>query len=322
MSIKTSPDCHNATVSNDTGPIFVGVYTVVFVVGLPLNLTALVVFFRSTKSRSHTTVYMTNLALADLLLVLTLPLRVYHHLGYTVLSQGLCEGVGLALLVNMYSSIFLLTCICFDRCLAVSFPMSSRVREGRKKAPFVCVGVWVLTVGASLPIYLSKRWGGAETNGTLCFGTLPVYATQPVAVASTLTIGFGVPLTVMLVSSWGLLRAIGQSSAAQTNLVDSRKIQRMITTSLIIFLFCFLPYHTNLALLHVFREEVPCPLLATYRYSLMVACLNAMLDPLAYYFTTETFRPKVDMDAMRRMFPLNSNSSTDGNQKPRGPINT
>lgn len=31
----------------------------------------------------------------------------------------------------------------------------------------------------------------------------------------------------------------------------------------------------------------------------MVACLNAMLDPLAYYFTTETFRKKMDKDSVR-----------------------
>ncbi|KAK6291814.1 hypothetical protein J4Q44_G00375990 [Coregonus suidteri] len=117
----------------------------------------LVVFFCYTKSWSHTTVYMINLAIADLLLVPDSALRIYYHLGMHGLSQVLCEGVGLVLLVNMYGSIFLLTCMCFDRCVAVCFPMSCRVREGRKKAPLVCLGVWGLTIGASLPIYISKR---------------------------------------------------------------------------------------------------------------------------------------------------------------------
>jgi hypothetical protein len=65
--------------------------------------------------------------------------------------------MGLVLLVNMYGSIFLLTCMCFDRCMAVCLPMLSWVQEGRKKAPLVCLGVWLLTAGASLPIYISKR---------------------------------------------------------------------------------------------------------------------------------------------------------------------
>ncbi|CAB1351433.1 unnamed protein product, partial [Coregonus sp. 'balchen'] len=264
MTINTT---HNCT-EPQSNLIFVGVYAIVFTVGLFLNVT---VFFCYTKLRSHTTVYMTNLAIADLLLVLTLPLRIYYHLGLSGLPQILCEGMGLVLLANMYGSIFLLTCMCFDRCMAVCLPMSSWVQEGRKKAPLVCLGVWLLTAGASLPIYISKR----------------------------------------------------RSSIAQTDLIDSGKIQRMITISLVIFLTCFLPYHGTLALLYVHREAITCPLLAAYHYSLMVACLNAMLDPLAYYFTTETFRRKVDKDSVRKMFPLNSQNSSEGNNRgSRGPVNT
>ncbi|XP_041723993.1 lysophosphatidic acid receptor 6 [Coregonus clupeaformis] len=317
MTINTT---HNCT-EPQSNWIFVGVYSMVFMVGLILNLTALVVFFCYTKLWSHTTVYMINLAIADLLLVLTLPLRIYYHLGMHGLSQVLCEGVGLVLLVNMYGSIFLLTCMCFDRCVAVCFPMSCRVREGRKKAPLVCLGVWGLTIGASLPIYISKRSKASkEIQVDRCFGSFPVYATQTTAVASTLTVGFGIPLVVMLVCSWALIHAITRSAVAQTDLINSGKIQRMIATSLVIFLACFLPYHGTLALLYVHREAVPCSLLSVYHYSLMVACLNAILDPLAYYFTTETFRRKVDMDAMTRMFPLNSQNSEGNNS--RAPVNT
>ncbi|XP_046908068.1 lysophosphatidic acid receptor 4 [Hypomesus transpacificus] len=324
MSNITSQACLSDGVPG--GPLFVGVYSTVFLVGLVLNLTALAVFFRHGKSRSHTVVYMTNLALTDLLLVLTLPLRVYYHLGFSIHLPWLCDIVGLVLLANMYGSIFLLACMCLDRCLAVSFPMSPRVCEARKKAPLVCLGVWVLTVGASLPAYISKRAeasAAAATNNASCFGNFPFYATQPVALASTLTVGFGLPLAVMLASSWGLLRAIGRSAAAaQTELVDSRKIRRMVATNLVIFLICFLPYHCMLALLYMYQKERPCPLLVTYWYSLMLACFNAMLDPLAYYFTTETFRRKMDVGAMRRMFPLHNSSSNEVQHKSRGPLNT
>lgn len=65
-----------------------------------LYLTALVVFFCYTKLWSHTMVYMTNLAIADLLLVLTLPLRIYYHLGLSGLPQVLCEGNGWLGVVN------------------------------------------------------------------------------------------------------------------------------------------------------------------------------------------------------------------------------
>ncbi|XP_076000036.1 lysophosphatidic acid receptor 6 isoform X2 [Genypterus blacodes] len=223
VNLSTS-SCHNVTSDPPSSYVFISVYSFIFIMGLILNVKALVVFFRQTKTRSHTTVYMINLAIADLLLVLTLPVRVSYLLGYTRLPQRLCDWLGLTLLVNMYSSIFLLTCICFDRCVAVTFPMSHRVKEGRKKAPLVCLAVWVITFGSSLPIFLLKSKVVQESH---CFRNQPVYATWPVVLFTTLSFGFGIPLVLMLICSWGLVRAVLNSTVAQTNLVDSGKIQRM-----------------------------------------------------------------------------------------------
>lgn len=314
MFINTT--CHNN--STDHISIFtVCVYSFILITGLIFNLIALVVFFSHTKSRSQTTVYMTNLALVDVLLILTLPLRIYYHLGFAGLPQWLCDVLGLILKANMYGSIFLLTFICFDRCMAVTFPMSTRVKHWRKKAPLVCLGIWMLTFGVSLSIYLTKR--RQVSTEKHCFDNLPVYAIQPLVVLSTLLVGFAIPLVVMLICSFGLVRAVRQSTVAKTNLVDSRKIQRMIAASLFTFLLSFLPYHAILGVLSLYRDKISCPMLTSYRYSLMVACLNTVLDPIAYYFTTDTFRRKVDIGAIQRMLPLNSQSSLQANSRSRMP---
>lgn len=320
MPILTNMTCQNMTLRNtEQDQVFVGVYSVVFIFGLTLNLTALVVFFRNSKSRSHTTVYMINLAFADILLVCTLPVRIYFHSGLWDPHPIICEITGLIMLSNMYSSIFLLTSISFDRCIAVCFPMSSRVREGRKKAWCVCLGIWILTIATSLPIYIKKKQDNSSTENFTCFGGFPFYATETAPLVSTLIIGFGIPLIVMILSSWGLIRAISKSTAVQTSdLVDSVRIKRMIITNLAIFLFCFLPYHIMLLIL---AYKSSCSMLTAYRYSLMVACLNAMLDPVAYYFTTETFRRKMDVEAVRKIRQLNSHSS-DGNNRSRAPLTT
>ncbi|XP_051503231.1 lysophosphatidic acid receptor 6-like [Myxocyprinus asiaticus] len=320
-------DCTSQnTTQGQVDVVFVTVYSLVFVAGLALNLTALVIFLRNSKLRLHTTVYMIHLAFADLLLVCTLPVRIYYHGGFRGLPQKICEFTGLILLTNMYGSIFLLTCISFDRCIAVCFPLSSRVREGRKKAWCVCLGIWLLTLGTSLPIYFKNQpitHINSSSNTEHCFNRFPKYATQPAALISTLIVGFGIPLTVMILSSWGLLRALSKSTAAQTSeLVDSGRIKRMITTNLAIFLFCFLPYHFMLVLLYTYTDSIlQCSLVPAYQYSLMIACLNAMLDPLAYYFTTETFRRKIDVEAVRKIWRMNSHCS-EGNNRTPAPLTT
>ncbi|XP_023653329.2 lysophosphatidic acid receptor 6 isoform X1 [Paramormyrops kingsleyae] len=315
-TMSNNSTVHNCTIEQKNY-VFVAVYSLVFLTSLVLNLTALVIFFCSAKSRSHTTVYMTNLALADLLLVLTLPMRICYHLGYDLPSFRLCEIIGLVLLVNMYGSIFLLTCMSFDRCMAVCFPMSPRVKEARKKAPFVCLGVWMLTIGASLPIYLPKMIKNQEPN-SICFGSSPIYATQPGAVAATLTVGFTIPLTTMLVCSWFMIRAIDRSTVAQMKMINSQKIQRMVTANLTVFLVCFLPYHLLLGLLSKYSNPTLC---TAFHHSFLVACLNASLDPIVYYFTTETFQDKVDIENVWRMLPKHNHSS-DKNQQSEVPLNT
>lgn len=303
-----------------TNPVFVAVYSMVCITGITFNFMALVVFFCCTKSRSHTIVYMTNLAIADLLLVCTLPLRIYYHLGFEGLSQKSCEVAGVILLANMYGSILLLTCVSLDRCVAVCFPMSSRVRECRKKAPLVCLGIWMLTIGASVQSYL------ANTNAhksNQCFHSIPKYAFKLTTLTSSLTIGFGIPLVIMVLCSWGLIRAVSKSAAAQMpGLIDSCRIQRMVSINLAIFLCCFLPYHVMLVVIYFHSNKViPCPVLSAYYYTLMATCLNATLDPLAYYFTTETFRKNVEIDTVRRMLPM-INVSSDGNTRSRAPVST
>ncbi|MCI4377457.1 hypothetical protein PGIGA_G00203670 [Pangasianodon gigas] len=320
--------CQDATAErcqNQTNHVFVAVYSLVCISGITLNLMALVVFFCCTKSRSHTIVYMTNLAIADLLLVCTLPLRIYYHMGFQGLSQKICEFAGLILLANMYGSILLLTCVSLDRCLAVCFPMSSRVREGRKKAPLVCLGIWTLTIGASLSMYPNSNLRGNNKNETICFRSFPAYALNAVNLTSSLTVGFGMPLIIMILCSWGLVRAVSKSTAAQmSGLLDSCKIQRMVSINLAIFLCCFLPYHVMLAVIYSYRDHIeiiPCSVISAYYYALMISCLNAILDPLAYYFTTETFRKNVEIDTVRRMLPMN-NLSSDGNTRSRALVST
>uniref|UniRef100_A0A672H0S5 Zgc:172079 n=1 Tax=Salarias fasciatus TaxID=181472 RepID=A0A672H0S5_SALFA len=288
----------------------------VFVGGLVFNAAALVFFFSRSRSRSHTVVYMTNLAVADVLLLLTLPVRIYYHLGFGGLGQLACDVVGLVLKANMYGSIFYLTCICFDRCMAVIFPMSARVQEARKKAWLFCLGVLDAHLRGQ-PAHLTSS-SAARSPGDDCFDALPVYATKPAVLVPTLALGFGIPLLVMLICSWGLVRAVRRSAVARTDLVDGDKIQRMIAASLLIFLLSFLPYHISLVLLFLNRDQVACSVVTAYRCSLLLACLNTVLDPVAYYFTTDTFRRNMGMGAVWRMFQLNSHSS-EANSRSRAP---
>ncbi|XP_069073688.1 lysophosphatidic acid receptor 6-like [Pleurodeles waltl] len=294
------------TTEHDHTFIFIGFYTMIFCLGLILNIMALCIFFWGTRIHSLTTIYMKNLAFSDLLLIFSLPVRIHYYSTNSELPRWICEMMGILLLVNMYGSIFFLTCISWDRCMAVCFPINSRIKTLRKGAKCICLGVWTLTIGASIPAYFLATVS-IDTKKNYCFDNRPLHVTHYGSVSSSLTVGFVIPLTIMAICSWAIVRAIRKSVVAQMELVDSKKIRNMIVTNLTIFLLCFLPYHTVL-LLYLIEKE-PSKLDFAYRCTMLVACFNTILDPLAYYFATETFQKTVVIDNLRNVFIFNSNNA-------------
>ncbi|XP_072904806.1 lysophosphatidic acid receptor 6-like isoform X1 [Hemitrygon akajei] len=292
-------------------PLYAATFSFIFAVGLLLNTLALIFFFRFTKIRSQTTVYMKNLACADLLLLITLPMRFTFYFTRQNFSPLICELNGIALLVNMYASIFFLTCISLDRCVAICFPMKSRLNRLRSCATCYSVGIWVVVVGASLPPYLFLKLKtplNISCNNFSCFEQYPRFITWQPTMAVTLLLGCGVPLATIVTCSLALIRALQRSTASRMDCVDWRRIRNMILANVLIFAVCFVPYHIVLLLLGL---DVNNKTLANaYFATIPLACLNTVLDPLCYYFATETFQKSLNVRALRNA--LTSNTESEG----------
>ncbi|XP_078284197.1 lysophosphatidic acid receptor 6-like [Rhinoraja longicauda] len=280
--------------AGDSEPLrlpFTLLYSVIIVAGLVLNAGALWVFRRHIRLRSGTTVYMRHLATADLLLVCFLPFRLAYNRSSGEQAQLVCEVATLIFLVNMYTSIFFLACISLDRCVAMLWPLRLPVRRLHRAAPWVSAAVWLLSVGASLPPYLIVRLSGQPGINRTCHDYKAM--THKLTVFFTLSIGFGVPFGLLLVCSLLALRTVrgGQRVGGEAaQLRAARKTQKMILANLLIFTFCFLPYHALLPFYDKLLHRAPRVALNLYQAAQLLASSNAALDPVLYYFSTEAFR--------------------------------
>ncbi|XP_032870543.1 lysophosphatidic acid receptor 4-like [Amblyraja radiata] len=267
---------------------------------------------------------MKNLACADLLLAASLPVRVafYTDAWHPEAPPRLaCEISGMVFLVNMYASIFFLACISLDRCAAICFPMRSRLSGARRGAPWYSALVWLVVVGASLPPYLYLKLGkGLEgqqnantSNTTYCFKDRPNYVSNPAALAFALLMGCGVPLATVLACSLALLRSVRRSPAARQ---DWPRVRNTVAVTLAVFALCFLPYHMVLLLMLVEPSTKDFGLDRAYHAAVPLACLNTVLDPVCYYFATETFQKSPGVRALRNA--LITNTGSDAQQRSRG----
>ncbi|XP_072255480.1 lysophosphatidic acid receptor 6-like [Pyxicephalus adspersus] len=279
---------NNSNCSEDNSVLYLSGYSIIAVLGLIVNCLAIYFLCHLPQQRSPVTIYMKNLAFADLLLVITLPLRIYGYARREPPSQQdvlVCRVAGTFLLLNMYGSIFLLTCISLDRCLAVCYPLRSR--RLRQSAAWICTGVWLINGIACFGVYFISSTKINKSDANCLYGK-PPFVTLKGPTFGSLTIGFLFPATIITISSVALLKAMAQSQVVQEGMINKVKVVRMLFANISIFLLCFMPYHIVLIIYQLKEEN--CYLDKAYSITLLVACANAVLDPFLYYFTSETMK--------------------------------
>ncbi|XP_067449242.1 lysophosphatidic acid receptor 6 [Thunnus thynnus] len=270
------------------------VYILALVLGLPGNLAALFVFTFKITPRTAFSVYISNLALADILILCTLPFRIHYHLNRNNWEFGdfTCRITGILFFANVYMSIYFMTCICVDRYMATVHPhVYLRLRSPRCSLVVSAVLWGVIGVAMLVFVLLGPlKTNTQESGGHSCFENFAMNEWQTrLGVYSVLGLIFGslLPSIIILVCYPLAARRI---SKIQTK--TAQKAVRVIYTILAITLFCFMPNHV-VYLLHFLRRmgviESCSAADAIYharRITLALVTLNTCLDPVLYYVTT------------------------------------
>ncbi|CAM5078111.1 unnamed protein product [Natator depressus] len=277
-------------------------YSLIFVAGLMLNAVALWVFLRYLHLKSVVSIYMFNLAASDLLFTLSLPLRLYyyssHHWSF---GNFLCQVSGSLFQINMYGSCLFLMCINLDRYVAIVHPLRWRHLRRPKLAWLLCLVVWVLILVGSVPaagVHRSSPCIKGNQTIALCFESFSDGLWQkgifPLVILAEI-LGFLLPLTSVTYCSIRIFQKLCQASGTQS--LRQQKTIRLLVVNLVIFIICFVPYNTTLAVYGMIKAHVIQAELAvrdSVRQVLIVtvllASMNCSLDPLIYYFSTEGFR--------------------------------
>ncbi|XP_072884214.1 C3a anaphylatoxin chemotactic receptor-like [Hemitrygon akajei] len=267
------------------------VYALTFLLGVTGN--GAVIWVTGFKmKRSVNTVWFLNLAVADLTYCLSLPFQMANiAMGKSSpRANVLCKLLPSAIILNMYASVFLLTMISIDRCLAVTRPVWSQTHRSLPWVRAACLAAWGLAFLMCLPTLLTRKmYFDPEFNLTSCTlnytGTYFGDRTREVVEVTRALFAFIIPFLIMAFCYLLIGQKLQRGKFAKSS--KTRKPVRLIAVVVAAFFLCWLPYNIC-GLAQAFSKHHVA--WVWDNLSMGLVSLNSALNPILYVFAGRDFR--------------------------------
>ncbi|XP_076872093.1 C-X-C chemokine receptor type 2-like [Brachyhypopomus gauderio] len=316
----------------DLNGFLCGFYVLVFLLAVAGNLVVSWVVLGSSRQRlSPSELFLFHLALADLLLALTLPLSAVSVLRGWMFGDFVCKLVSMSLEVNFYTSVLFLVCISAERYVMVVHTVRDARggRGGRSARSWVaCAFVWGLGLVLSLPtaVYNLTYPSQARDGQMQCgehYDTSSAHQWRFAMRMLSHLLGFLLPLVAML-GFYGVTIA----RLVHTRSLRKQRAMRVIVAVVVAFLLCWCPYHVTMMMDTLLRAELvdsscrrrhqaDLALQVTHSLGVLHCCVN----PVLYAFVGEKFRANLrrltrrlwERESVSRYSRSTSNTSQEGN---------
>ncbi|XP_074548558.1 B1 bradykinin receptor [Halichoeres trimaculatus] len=272
--------------------------------GLLFNSFVLWIFFLHKDRLTVAEIYLSNLALADFILLCGLPFWAMSILYSYNWPYGdfLCKMVNSIIIINFYTSIYTLVMISVDRYLAIVKTMKARWLRRRRYAKVICFILWIFGLLLSTPVLVHRKVQAFEEyETTACVLDYSHRSSWKLLHQILLNVvGFVLPVTAILFSSGSIIKALAQrrEHVAFHDIKDSKATLLMCAVA-VLFLLCWGPFQVftfldTLCDVYVLDEKLWSHTLDIGgQVSAYLAFLNSTLNPLLYVFSGQYFRKKV-----------------------------
>lgn len=285
--------------SSTSTKLIPAIYIIVIIIGIPANLFILRMLLLRRKNVS-TTIFYTNLAIADLLFCLMLPLRAAYHLDGNnwIFGETMCRVMTIFFYGNMYCSILLLMCISVSRYVAIVHPFVYRSLPKRTCAILLCSLVWIVVLMFMIPFFTKQQtYDLKELQLRTCSD---IYETsddvfQFYYFISLAVFGYLIPFAVIIFCYFSIIKTLGTQ--------DQKRFRYLKITILLLFIFalCFTPSNVILILHQVnYHYSNKDALYGSYLIALCFCSLNSCLDPFLYVLMSEITKPSKSYSEMNK----------------------
>ncbi|XP_055504436.1 leukotriene B4 receptor 1 [Leucoraja erinacea] len=284
-------------------------------IGVPGNSIVVWVVLSKMKRRPSTILLILNLAIADLVVLITLPLWIYSINNGWVFGEISCKVLAYLIYCNLYGSVFFITLMSMDRFMAVIYPFASQRWRTERSVCKVVPVVWALAFLFAVPVILVKKVQTIDGQPTCSVREYDSDAQQITSLAVETFIGFVIPLTVLAVCYAHVARRVSQMTFKSKN-----RSEMLIASIVIAFVICWLPYHVcnviEFASLMVDPGSDAFSVLANISevgsyVSGALAFFSSAINPLLYAFAAKSLRNGFRSSVMVKVFEQMAQSTKD-----------
>ncbi|KAE8294856.1 P2Y purinoceptor 14 [Larimichthys crocea] len=339
--VGVTPSFNQSSVSNNSTPceqvdtsghvFFMVIYSLMFVVGLILNGFTLKVYFCRPQqlTTSSMTIYLKNLAAADFLISLCLPIRIMYYASSSIyIHQVYCSFGAATFFMNMYASIMFMGYIAANRYLKIVYPSRTHILGKVRPAHIISTVTWVflLTMTGAYIILLFLMQNKATTSvpdtrtcEDLYSGQFSLFHKMAQFCCVAIFLFVLVSLVFFYYSTSRRLSLAQQRQPASSSNKKLAKSRRNMLVLVSVFCVCFVPYHLA-RLPYVFlwsQYSLSQVLFYLKELTIIVSALNVCLDPLIYFIFSKAFRAQLGLTKLFRttQVPMNEGNNEGEQQR-------
>lgn len=301
--------CDKQAVRSFAGVFLPIIYALTLVVGLAGNTLVVVVYMSKLRLRTLTDMCILNLAISDLLLLITLPFWAADAVHGWKLGSAACKIMSFLYSTNFSCGMLLLACISLDRYRAMVRNPTGRTGTGprmRRQWLLVCVVLWVAAAFLGFPDLIFSTVKHSH-HKMVCTAMYPPSMARSAKAALELLeviLRFLLPFLVMMVCYC----YIGRMLSRAAGVLRDRKWRalRVLLAVVAVFLLTQLPYNVvklcraiDIIYILVTDCEVSKGLDRALQVTEGLALSHACINPLLYAFIGSSFRGHVLKTAKR-----------------------
>ncbi|KAG8433737.1 hypothetical protein GDO86_012190, partial [Hymenochirus boettgeri] len=266
--------------------LFLTVYIVTFVAGLPLNILAFVTLITKFRQKLLSIdILLFNLTVSDLLLLTFLPFRMVEAASGMkwLMPYIFCPLSSFMYFSSIYITSLFLMAISVERCLAVAFPIKYKLLKRPVYSIILSLFIWILcTVQCSI-VYIVEQ--SNKTNYNSCYSEFTedqLRILLPFRMEMCIVL-FIIPFLVTVFSYTIFVKII----LTQPRIQKKKKLRAigLVVATLLNFIVCFMPYNISHVVGYI-QGQSP----HWRNFVLLLSTFNSTLDPVIFYFSSTPFK--------------------------------